>query len=215
MKKLTIITLLIFCFSILTFAQAENTTPKTIEELKQQAKNFKDRRKYQIRYDKFEDMSIARFTGNNLVTSGEQFGAALATAMGGRSSLSSIPILLLGGGFIFTGDTLKESPKDYVVYFDYSGESWAFLKSSKLIFLVDGERIQFGDGEADRSIEKQGGVKEIIGFKASREDLLKIGNGKSVELKIGSLERKLKPEQAQMFLNIVSLGNLSERPVKE
>lgn len=215
MKRIPIITILIFCFSILTFAQAENTTSKTIEELKQQAKSFKDRGKYQIHYDKFEDTSIARFSGNNLVTTGEQFGAALATAMGGRSSISSIPILLLGGGFLFTGDALKESPKDYFIYFDYSGESWAFLKNSKLIFLVDDERIQFGDGEADRSIKKQGGVKEIIGFKASKEDLLKIGNGKSVELKIGTLERKLKPEQAQMFLNIISLGNLSERPVKK
>jgi hypothetical protein len=212
MNKLPVITLLIFCFSFLAFAQTENTTPKTIEQLKQQSKNLKDHRKYDVSYDKFDDMSVVRFSGNNLVTSGEQFGAMLGTAMRGSSSLSNIPILLLGAGFIFNGDTLKESPKDYYIYFDYSGESWAFIKNSKLIFLVDGERIQFGDGEADRTIKKQGGVSEIIGFKASKDDLLKIGNGKSVELKIGSLARKLKPEQSQMFLNVVSLGDLSERP---
>jgi hypothetical protein len=211
MKKLLITTLLSFCFSVLAFAQTENMTPKTPEDLKQQAKTFKDHRKYEIRYDKFEDMTVARFSGNNLVTSGEQFGALLGKAMAGSSDPRGVPMLLLGAGFIFSGDTLKESPKDYIIYFDYSGESWAFIKSSKLIFLVDGERIQFGDGEADRTIKKQG-VAEIIGFRASKDDLLKIGNGKSVELKIGSLARKLKSEQAQMFLNIVKLGDLSERP---
>ncbi len=212
MKKLLLITLLVSCFSVLAFAQAESLTSKTVEELKQQAKTFKDRRKYEIRYDKFEDQTLVRFSGNNLVTSGEQFGAMLGTAMRGSSSLSSIPILLLGAGFVFTGDALKEAPKDYLIYFDYSGESWAFIKNSKLIFLVDDERIQFGEGQVDGTIKKQGGVREIIGFKASKDDLLKIGNGKSVELKIGSLARKLKPEQAQMFSNVVKLGDLSERP---
>ena len=211
MKKLLMITLLIFCFSVLVFAQTENTTPKTLEDLKQQTKSFKDRRQYEVRYDKFEDLTLVRFSGNNLVTSGEQFGALLGKAMAGSSDPRGVPMLLLGAGFIFTGDTLKESPKDYLIYFDYSGESWAFLKSSKLIFLVDGERIQFGEGEVDRTIKKRG-VAEIIGFKALRADLLKIGSGKSVELKIGSLARKLKSEQAQMFSNIVKLGDMSERP---
>jgi hypothetical protein len=127
MKKLLITTFLFFCFSVLAFAQTGSVSPKTIEELKRQAKTFQDHRKYEIRYDKFEDMSIARFSGNNLVTSGEQFGAMLATAARGSSSLSSIPILLLGAGFIFPSDTLKESPEHYVIYFDYSGESWAFI----------------------------------------------------------------------------------------
>jgi hypothetical protein len=212
MKKLLTITLLICGLSSLVFAQTENLTSKTVEDLKQQTKSFKDRRKYEIRYDKFEDQTLVRFSGNNLVTSGEQFGAMLAGAMGGRSSLSVVPILLLGAGFVFTGDTLKQSPKDYIIYFDYSGESWAFLKNSNLIFLVDDERIQFGEGQVDRTIKKQGGVNEIVGFRASKDDLLKIGNGKSVELKIGSLTRKLKPAQAQMFSNVVKLADLSERP---
>jgi hypothetical protein len=212
MKKLLIITLLVFCFSFSVFAQTENSASKTVEDLKRQAKSFKDRRKYEISYDKFEDRTLVRFSGNNLVTSGEQFGAALGAAMGGSSSLSSIPMLLLGAGFVFTGDVLKESPKVYLIYFDYSGESWAFIKSSKLIFLVDDERIQFGEPQVDRTIKKRGGVREIIGFIASKDDLLKIGNGKSVELKVGSLARKLKPEQAQMFSNVVKLADLSERP---
>jgi hypothetical protein len=212
MKKLLTITLLICGLSFSVFAQTENSASKTVEDLKRQTKGFKDRRKYEVSYDKFEDQTLVRFSGNNLVTSGEQFGAMLAGAMGGRSSPSVVPILLLGAGFVFTGDVLKESPKDYLIYFDYSGESWAFIKNSKLIFLVDDERIQFDEGQVDRTIKKQGGVREIIGFKASKDDLLKIGNGKSVELKIGSLARKLKPEQAQMFSNVVKLGDLSERP---
>ncbi len=212
MKKLLTTTLLFLCFSALAFAQTESMTPKTPEDLKRQAKTFKDHRKYEIRYDKFEDMSIARFSGNNLVTSGEQFGALLGKAMAGSSDPRGVPMLLLGAGFVFSGDTLKESPKHYVIYFDYSGESWAFIKSSKLIFLVDDERIQFGEGKSDRTVKKQSGVQEIISFLASKDDLLRIGNGKSVELKIGSLTRKLKPQQAQMFLDIVKLGDLSERP---
>lgn len=212
MKKLLIITLLIFCVPALVSAQTDNGTPKTVEELKQQTKSFKDRRKYEINYDKFEDRTVVRFSGNNLVTSGEQFGAMLAAAAAGRRSAAAVPMLLLGAGFIFSGNTLKESPKDYVIYFDYSGESWAFLKNSKLIFLVDDERIQFGEGEVDRTVKRQGGVAEIVAFKASEEDLLKIGSGKIVELKIGSLVRKLKPEQSQMFSNVVKLGDLSERP---
>ncbi|MGI9035349.1 MAG: hypothetical protein ACR2GD_04845 [Pyrinomonadaceae bacterium] len=75
----------------------------------------------------------------------------------GRTAKASS--LSLGAGFVFQGDILKEEPTDYFIYFYYTGDVWKFLKSSKLIALVDGARIQFGDGDADRDV-KYSGVSE-------------------------------------------------------
>ena len=152
----------ILVFSLTAFGQT-----KTVKELEQQKKNYKSDKRYMVSYDKFEDMTIVRSLGFNLVSS--MAGALSIIAANRRGAQPTM--IFLGAGFMFPGDMLKETPNDYFIPFDYSGEEGQFLKKSKLIAIVDGERIQFGDGEVVRDVERGGSVSEKIGFKVSREQL--------------------------------------------
>lgn len=80
--------------------------------------------------------------------------------------------------------------------------------------LIDGERVQFGEGEADRDVTRNG-VQEIIGFAVNKDTMVKLGKAKTVELKIGNVVKKLKDEHFEMFQNIVKLGDLSEQPAEK
>lgn len=206
MKLLLII--LIFTFSFATFGQ-DVASVKTVKEIQSQAKTFRNGKRYAISYDKFEDRTLVSFSGFNMIGFGESVAMAIANSSpNGRTAKASS--LALGAGFVFQGDTLKQEPADYFIYFYYSGDDWKFLKSSKLIALVDGERIQFGDGDADRDV-KYSGVSELVGFKASKEELQKLSQAKSVEMKIGNFVRVLKPEHLQMFGDILKLGDASQK----
>lgn len=206
MKVFILIAILLLSFA--SFGQ-DAPAPKTIEELKKQKKPFKHDNQYVIHYDKFEDESRVQCVGFNLIGFGENLAEVLAGGIGGRRG--NVSVLMLGSGFGFKGDTLKEEPSDYYLYFYYSGEQWKFLRNTKLIALLDGEtRIQFGEGEAIRNIG-YGGVTEIIGFKVTKEQLLQMANAKLVEIKIGSYVKPLKKEYQEMFANIVKLGDMSQR----
>lgn len=195
----------IFVLSAAAFGQAAPLAEKTVKQLQQQSKPFKNKNRYLVLYDKFEDRTTVRCVGFNLISN---MAGALAIVAGGSGTQP--PMIFLGAGFMFSGDTLKESVTDYFIIFDYSGEEWKFLKTSKLIALVDGgERIQFGEGEAVRDVER-GGVTERIGFKVSKEQLQKLSQAKTVEIKIGNYATPLKQEYLNMFGNILKLGDISQ-----
>ena len=200
MKPLSIIFILIFSFSV--FCQT-----KTVKELEQQKKQYKNDKRYLVMFDKFEDQTIVRCIGFNLVSN---MAGALSIMAAGRQGAQPT-MIFLGAGFIFNGDTLKETAADYFIIFDYSGEEWQFLKKSKLIALVDGERIQFGDGEAVRDVQRGGSVTEKIGFKVSREQLQKLSTAKTIEIKIGNYIKTLKSEYMDMFGNVLKLGDVSQK----
>jgi hypothetical protein len=205
--SITLILIFVFC------AIAQET--KTTKEIQEQAKKLKNGGRYHVKYDRFEDRTVAVFTGFNLITGGEQFAAALAGSMGGYGRASSIPMLMLGAGFYYHGETLHETPNDYAIFFNYSADSWKFLKNSKLIAMIDdNERIQFGEGEVDRDIKFQG-VQELVIFKASKEDMQKLADAKKLEIKIGNLERKLKTEHIQMFADVLKLGDVTLKAEKK
>lgn len=209
MKNLFFISILLIC-SITVFGQSE----KNVKILEEQTKKFDKHRYYQIRYDKFDDQTYVKFVGFNLTSTGESFAEALGKSMGGMGSGSSLSYLMLGAGFIFKTDTLKENQQDFFIYFIYSGDRWKFLKNTNLIMLIDGERVQFGEGEADRDVTRNG-VQEIIGFAVNKDTMVKLGKAKTVELKIGNVVKKLKDEHFEMFQNIVKLGDLSEQPAEK
>ena len=85
-----------------------------------------------------------------MLSFGETFASSIETH-GGRYGKTAG--LQMGAGFVFPGESLKESPKLYFLYFTYTGAEWKFLSNSNLIALADNERIQFGQGNANRDIK--------------------------------------------------------------
>lgn len=197
----SILLILVFAFS--AFGQ------KTVDELKTQAKPFKNSKRYSIQYDKFEDRTLVNCVGFNLISN---MAGAMSIIAGGVGAQPTM--MFLGSGFMFSGNKLEAEPDEYFLIFNYSGAQWQFLRTSKLIALADDERIQFGDGEAIRDV-KRGGVSELIAFKATKEQMQKLVLAKNLEIKVGNYATPLKDEYKEMFSNVLDLADLSKMPVKK
>ncbi len=208
MKKLLSIVFLSF-LSVAAFGQTAPT--KTVKELQQQTKSFNNKHQYKVTYDKFEDRSTVLCRGYDLVGVMQGFAAAMAQGMGRGRGAPVTPSVFFGAAFQFPSETLTQPVKDYYLLFAYKGEGWEFLKTSKLIIIADGMRMQFGSGEADRNVNRSGTVSEDIEFLVSRAQLEKLAASKSVEIKIGNFVKTLKPEILEMFANVLKLGDTAQK----
>ncbi len=61
----------------------------------------------------------------------------------------------------------------------------------------------------------RGSVSELIGFKATKDEMQKLAQAKSLEIKIGNYVTPLKDEYKEMFSNVLELADLSKMPVKK
>lgn len=191
------ICLLILFLSLTAFAQS-----KTIADLQSEAKKFKDNKKYVVQYDKFEDETLVYHNGYDLISLGEKITANLQD----RSNRS--PALFFGCVFRFSQTELKTSPSEYLLAFRYVGGNWKFLINDKLIILIDdNERLEYSSTASQREVQRSD-VSELIGYAVSPETLLKLSKAKTIEIKIGNVVRKLKPEHLVMLGNIYKLGQI-------
>jgi len=108
---------------------------------------------------------------------------------------------------------------------DSYSQDWLFLReeSRELYAIIDGERVRFGIGERESDIPTGFAaglatlgtgrvmVHERLMYKLSREDFSKLANSKSVELKVGNYEFKLKDEHQQAFRDLMSLAAPEEK----
>lgn len=210
----TLLLILIFAFSV--FGQYSETpaaaSEKTVKQLEQQKKKFKFDERYIVKYDKFEDITVVRCLGFNMIGAMEGAAEIMSKGMGGYGRTATPSMLYFGVGFLFHGDTLKKEPPAYLLYFNYSGDQWKFLKTAKLIVLLDGEkRLNFGEGAVERDIGRRA-VSELIGFKATKEDIQDLANAKTIEIKIGTYAKPLKKESQEMFANILKLADPAQLP---
>lgn len=83
----------------------------------------------------------------------------------------------------------------YYLVFRSTSREWKFLRSHGLIFLVDGERFDFGPGTRDGEIAtKYPVVHETMIYRIEREDLEKLANSSALEMKLGYVEAKFGPK---------------------
>ncbi len=54
-------------------------------------------------------------------------------------------------------------------------------------------------------------MAELVGFKTTKENLLKLAGAKYAAIKIGEMVRPLKAEHLQMFGDVAKLGDLSQK----
>ena len=81
----------------------------------------------------------------------------------------------------------------YFLLFQSFGKEWKYLKNHGLIFLADGDRIEFGNGWHDGKVSSSRyvNVEEVMTYRISKEDLERFSNSSSLELKLGFTEAKL------------------------
>ena len=113
--------------------------------------------------------------------------------------------LKMSAFFFHKGSVVSESAEDFYLVFSARGKDWRFLRSRDLYAIVDGERMELGEGERDSDV-KLGSVSEMLIYRLSPDQFYKIATGHSVDLKIGRLERSLKDEHLEAFRDLYSLN---------
>lgn len=164
------------------------------DKVKQKVKTFRNSKRFSVNYDKFKDD-----TGVTV-----WFGAG--DPRGG----------LIWGAIGFKGET-PDGAIDYFFLFDSANSDWRYLKDEdrKLYAIIDGQRLQLGIGERESKVSttlltRDVYVRERLVFQLDDKTFGKLANGKSVELKVGRVEFKLKDEHQEAFRDLMSLAIIKD-----
>lgn len=159
------------------------------EDLKVKIKGFRNSKRFSVNYDKFKDESWIDvgpfFVGGNsrYITSGASINMTVRLR--------------------YPSARLNAPPKNYVLWFQASGREWAFLKHRELNILIDGERVNLGEGKWDG--EARRGTFESLGFLVPAEVFEKMANAQKCDLQVGTFELTLKDEHKEAFRDLFSL----------
>lgn len=118
-------------------------------------------------------------------------------------------VVSFNDGYVIGKDAVHGRIKFYAYYVEKKGEREYFLRFTdtnhlrlkfddrrNLIFLVLGERIDFGKGGYNVTNEKYG-LKESMTFPATKGDLELIARSPKVEFQLGTFEAELSEKQKQ------------------
>jgi len=209
MKRKTLtVAAMILGLSCLVVAQQPSVADPGID-VAAQLKQLKNHDKFVRSYDKFKDYTVVAVKPMNLLSAMESGAASFARTLGNgpyhTGPTINVPTqLALTAAFGFKGTRLNEQPHFGFIFITDSAD-WRFLKDHKLYALIDGERLELGEGQHDGDVYL-GGVKEEMIFELTREQLEKFANGKSVEIQLGGFPRKLKSEQIEKLKTLLSLA---------
>lgn len=162
------------------------TSPLHAQGINQKIKTFRNSKRFIVQYDKFKNRTWVSVW----FATGSKFGGALS------------------GEVSFLGEQPEGKADYFFAVASFSG-NWRYLDESdrELYAIIDGERMRLGIGDRDSSIMPSASVREQITFKVDAETFAKLANSKSVELKVGLIEFKLKDEHQEAFRDLISLTN--------
>jgi hypothetical protein len=189
--KIFTATILLLFLGISVIGQDKNR--KTLEN---EIKKIKVKPAWGIKYDKFDDITSVYLGGWDI----------------GRSvSLRRCDVFI---GFAFPGETLKESPKEFVIVFTMFPSPLRYenrIIFSELKFLADKDRFTFASSGRDRIMSEllTGGATEPITskFKISRSEYESISKASSISLRLDSSEIELNQKQIALFSEVLKLSD--------
>lgn len=160
---------------------------------KQRVAKFKNSKRFEMRYDKFDDRTLVKvgpfYLWNELLKPENNFQMA--------------------AGFAFTGQKLAEQVDQFALIFVVNGDNWKFLEGRTLKMIADDERFDLGEadrtGKVGRSFFGDVRVKESLIVAVPAEVFAKMMTAKKVEMRLGQREFKLKDEHLQAFRDLMSL----------
>lgn len=174
---------------------AKNFNKKNLAQLQKEARQlggeFNKELIFEVSYNKFNDGTSVGFN---------PFVKDLFILKGHTRANLSFDV-----SFTFSGNELKSPADKYSFSILSSADEWKFLRSTKLIFLIDGTRFEVGDGERRTSILGSGTVVEHLYYEISKTDLERIADAKSVELQVGIEQVKMTKNQQYLIKNFIVL----------
>ena len=178
MKPWRLILILTCTIMIGGLSFGQETKPST--DLKQKIKTFKNSKRFAVDYDKFKDETHVHV------------GPFFTMPLG------------MSAHFFFKGQTVQEDiDKIYLTFHSYSSD-WRFLNDRTLYAIIDGERTELRD--ADRSSDiSLGSVSETLIYTLPTDTFRKIAEAKTIQLRVGSVEVKVKDEHQIAFKDLLTL----------
>lgn len=125
-------------------------------------------------YDKFKNRTVVRVKGFSRATKGSKAG---------------IDELNLMAAFAFEGDTLTSNIGTFGLTFS-GARDFTFFRNKRLIFLLDGDRIDLGEGHRD-STDFILNDRESVYFNIPRDVFEKIVKADKIEMQVGPFEGKI------------------------
>jgi hypothetical protein len=166
---------------------------KNLSQLQKEASQlggkYQNNQIFEVKYNKFNDVTSVSFN----IFAGDLFAVDTNKSM--HFSLS----------YFFTSNEFTSTPEKFNFAVHSSSKDWRFLRTTNLIFIVDGKRVDIGSGERNSSISDYGGVMEHLYYELSREDLILIGNAKFVELQVGGVQGQMNSYQIKIIKNFIAL----------
>ena len=175
--------------SSLFFSCAINIAAQDSSPLTKQRVKLKHKSRIGFKYDKFKDQTTVR-VGPYFMTGGMEY--AMTNSQFEMIAAFSVP-----------GQKLVKPVGSVTLAFESKSKEWKFLNERNLYALVNGERLNLGEAVRDSDV-RRGGVSEFLSVSVPYETFIKIANGKTVEMKLGEKEFKLKDEHLEGFRDLAS-----------
>jgi hypothetical protein len=189
MKTYRILFLITYLLALGGLIQAQEVKPAP--DLKQKTKTFQNNRRFSVDYDKFKDSTHVSVGPFNIGSDSEY--------------VFSNARLGMQADFFFSGQVLNDFVQDIYLVFHSGGRKLRFSDHRDLFAIVDGQRMELGQGERSSDVLRGGSVSETLIFKVPTDTFNKIANAKAVEMKVGPTELKLKDEHLIAFRDLLSL----------
>lgn len=163
-------------------------SPQTPQD---QIKTFRNHNRFSVKYDKFKDETT--------ILVGPFFiGGTKAYFISGSK-------LYLYAAFSYPGQQRPASVKDFYLLFESRSRDWKFLRTRDIYAVADGERFTLGEASRDADVGRRS-VSEDLAFTVPAEVFAKFGKAEKLEVKLGTLELRLKDEHIEAFRDLYSLS---------
>jgi len=148
---------------------------------------------YSAKYDKFKDRTTVLSKAVNVRKEGKYRFVTVAMSL----------------AFQFAGENITDGVDHGYLLFSNISSEWEYIKSRELRLIVDGERVNLGEGDWDGTISSgrlSTSVIERVMFKLDRDLWGKIANAKTIEFQLGTFEAPLDTDEQQIFKDMLFLS---------
>lgn len=160
----------------------------SVDELKARAKAIKADKEVLIGYDKFKDEAAIMSKPRNLVGSWEGAMSIMGSSGLSTGRTGTPKVIMISISTSFAGKSLTETPDKFVLAFDTMSPEWMFMKGDRTIYFLydDEQRLKLDPLVHDGDLGRRSGVREMIAYEMTRDQIEKLSAAKKVELRIGT-----------------------------
>jgi hypothetical protein len=170
------------CLALLLVLTASNHVLGQ-SDLQQRIKTFRNSKRFTVKYDRFKDetrVSVGPFYPDHKAE--------------------------IEARFSFKGQQPAEPVQDaYFIIREY-GRDFRFVDNRTLYGIIDGERIEFGEGQRSSHVEPRT-VSETLVFTVPMKVFRKLAGAKSAEFKVASVEFSLNGEHLEALRDLASMAH--------